>query len=57
MCIRGEDFLQLAGNMELSQSNLPGCGEMVNLGTASTAKEVAERISTVRRAEEGGVKK
>ena len=54
--MRGEDFLQLAGNMELSQSNLPGCGEMVNLGTASTAKEVAERISTVRRAEEGVVK-
>ena len=50
--MRGEDLLKLAGNVELSQSNLPSWGEIVNLGTASTAKDVGDRISTVRRAEE-----
>ena len=54
--IRGEDLTQLAGSMELSQSNLPSWGDIVNLGTASTAKDVGDRDSTVLKAGEGDVK-
>lgn len=51
MKIWGDDLLQEGGSTELSQSNFPIWGEIVNLGTAKTAKHEGERTSTVRRAE------